>query len=473
MPARQDQTLQIVLIVCIFAFLVTAVVAYLGWRGYGEASRDATQAKTSLSNEQQRTQTQQTEIEDLRQMLGVGRNDAAENVKKAFEDDMKAYGGGLEEASRSYRKVLETVNSDAQKTAQREAALESERKNLTTKLAAVEAAAKKQIDQYDEQRKKAEADLAAERNSFQQDRATLEAQQKELMKTVEDQKTAFEAKLAEHAAEKKQLEEKITELEHAVEIFKEQRKDEPGSFEVADGRISYVSQDGTVWINLGTADALRRQVTFSVYDAGQHDADKATKKGSIEVTRVMGEHMAEARVTEDDPTNPILTGDLIYSQVWHRGKKLHFALTGVVDIDGDGRSDHQLARDLIELNGGVVDAYLKDDGTVDGEISANTRYLVLGELPESVAQAKLQDGWNAMYRQAQSLGVETITLSQFLNQMGYKPQDRSVTEGSATAPSSDAAGRPIAPSTQRPGGGQRFRPRTPFRAAPAAATAPE
>ena len=39
--------------------------------------------------------------------------------------------------------------------------------------------------------------------------------------------------------------------------------------------------------------------------------------------------MAEARITKDDPTNPILTGDNIYSQVWHRGKKLHFALTGV------------------------------------------------------------------------------------------------------------------------------------------------
>ena len=143
-----------------------------------------------------------------------------------------------------------------------------------------------------------------------------------------------------------------------------------------------------MWINLGTADSLRRQVTFSVYDADQHDAAKATKKGSIEVTRLLGEHMAEARITEDDPTNPILTGDNIYSQVWHRGKKLHFALTGFIDFDGDGQSDMQLARDLIELNGGVVDAYLNDDGTVEGEITANTRYLVLGDVPESAIQVQ-------------------------------------------------------------------------------------
>ena len=72
--------------------------------------------------------------------------------------------------------------------------------------------------------------------------------------------------------------------------------------------------------------------------------------------------MAEARVTEDDATNPILTGDRIYSQVWQPGKKLHFALTGLIDLDGDTRSDMQLARELIELNGGVVDAYVADEG---------------------------------------------------------------------------------------------------------------
>ena len=183
----------------------------------------------------------------------------------------------------------------------------------------------------------------------------------------------------------KDLTDKNAKLEHAIANLIEKRKDEPGSFEVADGRISWVNQNGTVWINLGTADSLRRQVTFSVFDADLHDAAKASKKGSIEVTRLLGDHMAEARITNDDPTNPILTGDNIYSQIWHRGKKLHFALTGVIDIDGDGQSDMQLARDLIELNGGVVDAYLDDDGKVQGEITANTRYLVSGEAPEKSA----------------------------------------------------------------------------------------
>ena len=137
------------------------------------------------------------------------------------------------------------------------------------------------------------------------------------------------AQIEERDKKLKSVTEHNTKLEHAVDDLKSQRKDEPESFEVADGRVSWVNQNGTVWINLGTADSLRRQVTFSVFDADLHDAAKSKKKGSIEVTRLLSDHMAEARITKDDPKNPILTGDNIYSQIWHRGKKLHFALTGL------------------------------------------------------------------------------------------------------------------------------------------------
>jgi hypothetical protein len=283
---------------------------------------------------------------------------------------------------------------------------------------------------------------------------------------VEKQKTDFENKVAKLSADQKEYTDKIAKLEQQVQNLLEQRKDEPGSFEIADGRISWVNQNGTVWINLGSADSLRRQVTFSVFDADQHDAEKATKKGSIEVTRVMGEHMSEARITEDDPTNPILTGDMVYSQVWHRGKKLRFALTGVIDIDNDGQSDMDLARQLIELNGGVVDMYVKEDATTEGQMTAHTRYLVLGEFPDSPTEVALQKPWEDMHTEARSLGVETISITQFLNQMGYRPQDRTVQLG-AGASARDFPARPESGGT-RSGAATRFRPRTPNRTQPAA-----
>jgi hypothetical protein len=442
MAARQDQTLQIFLIIFIFAFLVSAVAAYLGWKNYSEANQRAADAQKQLSDANAQVQTQRTIIEEHQVRMGFGPSDNAPDVQKAFEDDMKAYGGGVaDEASRSYRKVLEAVYHEGQATAAREAKVKEELKETTARLEGVEAAADAQVAKIQQANKELEARAAEEKNTFNIDRKKMAKSQEELMAKVESQKVEFDATLAKKDADNAKLQETVGKLEHAVQNLIENRKDEPGSFEIADGRVSWVNQNGTVWINLGTADSLRRQVTFSVYDSDQHDAAKATKKGSIEVTRLMGEHMAEARITEDDPTNPILTGDHVYSQVWHRGKKLHFALTGIVDLDGNGQSDMDLARHLIELNGGVVDAYLSDEGVVEGEITANTRYLVLGDVPTLATQVKLNTGYHEMSKAASSLGVEKINIVEFLSQMGYKPQDRTVPLGAA-ATAHDFPARP-------------------------------
>ncbi len=462
MPARQDQTLQIFLIVFIFAFLVSAVVAYLGWKGYSDAEQRAASLQESLNAKNTQTQNQQTELEDQREMMGFGRNDNPTAVKEAFESDMKTMGAGVaEDESRSYRKVLETVSAELQNTAKREAALKVEVNKYAQQLQSVEREKEAQLAQAHAAMKKAEADAAAQRNAFQQDRAELEKTKQELQKNLDQQRSNYEKQIAERDTRLKDLGTKIAKMEHANRILIEQRKDEPGSFEIADGRISWVNQNGTVWINLGTADSLRRQVTFSVYEADLHDAAKAEKKGSIEVTRLLGEHMAEARITNDTATNPIIVGDQIYSQVRHRGKKLRFELTGVIDFEGDGRSDMHLARELIELNGGIVDAYVTSEGDVEGEITANTRYLVLGDVPESPTQVKLRSAWDEMSKDAADVGVETITITDFLAQMGYKPQDRTVVLGAGASARDFPAVRETGAA---PVASPRFRPRTPYRA---------
>ena len=59
----------------------------------------------------------------------------------------------------------------------------------------------------------------------------------------------------------------------------------------------------TVWINLGRADGLEPQITFSVYSGDTDNLAKATKKASIEVTQITSDHMAE-RVVEDKNSDP-------------------------------------------------------------------------------------------------------------------------------------------------------------------------
>jgi hypothetical protein len=466
MPARQDQTLQIFLIICIFLLLVLGVATYLGWRGYSDAEQRLTAANTNLEQKNTQVTNLQTENENYREFIGVGRNDNYADVETTFKADMRRYGAGVaDEGSRYYRKVLEAVAAEAQRNAAGEAEQKKLVEDLNNRLEAVNGAATAQINEHKQIADKAQQDLAAEKAKFQEDRTNLESKQAELLAIVEKQKTDFETRVAEYEAEKKRLTEMLEKRELAVRNLIEGTKKPEGSFDVADGRISWVNQNGTVWINLGSSDSLRRQVTFSVFDGDQHDAEKATKKGSVEVTRVLGEHMAEARVTDDDPTNPILPGDMIYSTVWHRGKKLRFALTGIIDLDNDGQSDMDLARQLIELNGGVVDAYVKPDATIEGTITANTKYLVLGEFPNSPTVVALQKPWEDMHVEARSLGVETISITEFLNQMGYRPQDRTVQLG-AGASARDFPARPERGAT-RSGAATRFRPRTPNRTQPA------
>ena len=79
------------------------------------------------------------------------------------------------------------------------------------------------------------------------------------------------------------------------------------------------------------------------------------------MTKLPDSHMAEARIVEDKYGDPIITGDVIYTPVWRPGQQRHFALAGIMDINGDNKSELDLVRRLITMNGGVVDAIAEGD----------------------------------------------------------------------------------------------------------------
>jgi hypothetical protein len=194
------------------------------------------------------------------------------------------------------------------------------------------------------------------------------------------------------------------------------------SFEVPHGRIVAVNQTGRfVTISLGSADGLRAQVSFSVYPKDVTGVQHADQKARIEVTRVLEEHLAEARIVEDSLTNPIVRGDVIYTPTWRPGRKVHFAIGGIIDLNDDGRSDLDLVRSVIEMNGGVIDAELQEDGTMTGAMSVTTRFMVLGEPPTERDNPEFTKNYSAMKDDSQRYGVEVLKIEQFLDLMGWKP----------------------------------------------------
>lgn len=461
MAARQDQGLVFTLITFVILFIIAFVAAYVGWKSYSDTQTQLASVQEQKRQSDQAAVTATDSAIAMKTMLGVGENDSAEDIKKTYDEDLKAFAGTLDESQRSYRNIIQYLAKENEAISFREADAKKNLKETKDELLALKSQNEKQVAQYEAQAKAAEQDAAAERSQHNKDRESLEATKKELQDNLAQQEQRYEQQLAEVNSQMKDINDKLAKSETAKTNLLAEVAKSSQSFEVPDGRISWINQDGTVWINLGAADALRKQITFTVFDADAQDPAKTQSKGSIEVTRIIGDHMAEAKITSDDPRSPILTGDQIYSQVWHRGKQLHFALMGIIDLDGDGLNDMKLARDLIELNGGVVDAYVDDQGNVQGAITVNTRYLVRGNEPTGGNAGKLQQAWEILSGDAKVNGVEVITLDKFLNQIGYAPSDRVVQLGSQSR-SSDFPAKPEGGAK----GATPFRPRAPSGVAP-------
>src|SRR6185436_7214290 len=118
-------------------------------------------------------------------------------------------------------------------TAAREAKAKADIKLLNEALTANAAAAKKQIDEYDAQRKKAQESLAHETQGFNDFRKSLEASQAALQKSLDEQRTHYEGQITEKDGKIKTQGDQVAKLERANRNLIETRKDEPNSFEVA------------------------------------------------------------------------------------------------------------------------------------------------------------------------------------------------------------------------------------------------
>lgn len=442
MAARQDQTLQIALIIS--ALLIVTLGGFLIYvnRLRAEHLQQLASAKADKQQADSALRKNIDESNRLRTYIGYSPEEAFDGIEAKYNEEMATFGATLSEDIRSYRTVLASVFDENRRSSNEHQEAKEQIKGLSEKILALEAAKETQITKYQETLNKLKQDAASERNKFNEALADLEQKRGELATALQRQQLeekrrtdAFREQIAKQKSEIEELENNLRRTIAKLPI-------ENPTSEVADGSVISVDQrSGTALINLGSADKLRQQVTFSVYEQDATDAGKAEKKGSLEVIRLLGAHTAQVQITGDSLRDPILPGDWIYSQTWHRGAEIRFAFAGVIDIDGDGKSDVQMARNLIALNGAKIDAIQDEEGKIDGKISVDTRYLVLGDYPSTPGLEGLRTGWDNLSEDAQKYGVDTITLQQFLDQMGYRASDRTVVLGAGSRASDFIPGR--------------------------------
>jgi hypothetical protein len=226
------------------------------------------------------------------------------------------------------------------------------------------------------------------------------------------------------------------------------------------GRITAFDRSGGMaYINLGSRDLVKPQLTFSVFGKDAGGKPVGERKGAVEVVNVLGPTLSMAKVTEvtDAATHPLVRGDLLFNPAWSPTLREHVAVAGLIDLTGDGSdASAEFVRDLRRQNI-VVDMYLDlKSMTVQGKLTHQTGYLVLGTKPQFGSGITLNELNNDPQNQrrqdviaklsdieseATKLGVAVVPARWFMALIGYKlPKSAVPPDYTLRAPSQRPAG---------------------------------
>mgnify|MGYP002623974486 CR=1 FL=1 len=390
------------------------------------------------------------ELDTLKKLLGHDHPEVGdpneelneETVVGAVLSDLKKYGG--EHQEKNVLTTLQNLHTALTEANQQLAQKQQMYDELQARYAALDQTEKDLRAEVDARATDAEKTLADATATHQGNLAKKDdmiRQKQEEVNTAVGKAEEAEQKLAQVTTD---LNERIAKQHDLNLHLSEELLDiKKVDFEREDGMIVSTSRDKKmVWINLGSTDRLPKRMTFSVYKKDHAGIARtgADIKGAIEITKILGPHMAEARVVESDFRLPITDGDPIYTPLWSPGRTEKMAIVGFVDLDGDGRSDREKLRQIIASAGASVVTEILDDGTTIPEnadftelISTDVKFVILGDMPDpadsSIPEEKDQiqevlKKFNSMREAALDNGVRLVSLADFLSFVGFKPERR-------------------------------------------------
>jgi hypothetical protein len=428
--ARENQGLNIALIIFVLLTIVLSVTTYLFFDKAKKATAENEQVRKDKSSMEE-TLNKRTEIvNQFVKIIGEENIEPTdEKIQELINKHVKKFDdyiavAGLQEKVKpnNYPQIIAAM-ADAVKVSNVEVV------KVQEQLDAVKANLKQEQGKFANEIQVVQADktkIEGDSRNAVQTFSTALIKEKEIAKDHEasNQKNTakIEQAIAAVAAEKKKNQKELVTRD---DIIRDQRKeikkyDDPRPT-LTDGRIIAVDEyTKTATIDIGSDASLQRRITFSVYDKSTNDVGNAIKKGSIEVIEILDRGMARARILENSITDPILPGDFIDSLLWFPGKKQKFAIAGIIDFDNDGISDRATLIDFIVANGGTIVSDVNERGEVNGAVTADTAQLVLGKTTDTILKdPKFQKGWERSIADAKRFGVESIPLAKFLEKIGY------------------------------------------------------
>jgi len=443
--ANKSTGLQIALVFTVMSMIIAFVVAFLQYRAAADAeAKLATDREAHTKTENERTLAA-NDLQSIKQFLGYPNTESIGKPDAEGENSVIGQLRGLMVRVAPGELTQPTVAATFQRIGQEldtlqkdRGALNAQTIDLNKQILALRAEYQGMVDAHAKAQQKAEQDRQEAQSSKEELVTNKEKALADRQKEIQDLQASNQqiksdaGKLSEAQAGRIGNLEKIN---SGLRTEKDAR--EKWSFEVPSGKIDLVDLDTRrVWINRGLRDNLRKGTTFSVYKQVNEGVARGLRdiKGAIEVTAVMPD-MAEARITRDRISDPIVKGDEIYTPLWAPGRKEKFAFVGLFDLDNDGVNDRDVLHDLVAASGGEIVDEVDDKGVrhpTAGNINVGTKFLVVGKIPDAYeakpedkeAYQRIGEAHKNMVKEAQEHGVRVVTIEDFLNYVGYEPGRR-------------------------------------------------
>ena len=251
MAARQDQTLQIALIVSAMMLVVFIGLTYYAFKLNGDSQQEVATLQSEKEEERTRANNLQAENETQRGYIGIDQFATADVVEEQFKKDMAKMASTLPKSRRKYRDALTQAYQEKEALIAAQAVDKATVKTLELKLKEIEAGHQAQISQFNKQIVKIEQQAAADRNQFVQARLKLDANKKALADRLEKQTNQFDTERRELNTEVSSLTGEVQKRQKTIDKLLDERTVDEFSFEIADGQIKWVNQaNSTAWINL-------------------------------------------------------------------------------------------------------------------------------------------------------------------------------------------------------------------------------
>lgn len=315
----------------------------------------------------------------------TGSDPEIDQILTQYTGDMTAFGAEVEPQNRNYHALPEylvnAIRVRNQQFSQSQVDLQTVRVDTAKTIEIAENAKEDAVTA----KAKAEKNLADETAKNTEQRAamtlTMESAKDMQNKTMND----FNKFRGEASANITKLSTSNTKLGDTIESQRvELTRLRSDQFESTQGKIVSRERGGDiVLVNLGSSEALHPGVTFGVIDGTETRLKDADVKASIQITRILGMHLAEARVVARPKIGaPIIPGDKIFSPFWAPGRRVRIALAGNIDIDQDGRPDTEALQGMITAAGAEVAAVVDSSNPKAAKLDSGIRFLVVGETPE-------------------------------------------------------------------------------------------